>query len=42
MTGLVAFVARFWVRRDGATGLEVAVWLGTLAIGLAVGSFLLL
>lgn len=42
MTGLVGFVARFWDRTDGASSLEYAVWLGTLAIGLAVGSFLLL
>ena len=42
MGGFVGFMARFWDRRDGTSGLEVAVWLGTLAIGLAVGSFLLL
>ncbi len=41
MIGFVEFVVRSWDRTDGATSLEVAVWLGTLAIGLAVGSFLL-
>lgn len=42
MAGFIGFLQRFWTRADGVTGLEMAVWLGTLAIGVAVGSFILL
>ena len=42
MTKSVGLLARFRHEGGGASATEYALWLATLAIGLAVGSFLLL
>jgi Flp pilus assembly pilin Flp len=42
MTKSVGLLARFRHEEGGASAAEYALWLATLVVGLAVGSFLLL
>ncbi len=42
MAKSVSFLARFWREGGGPSAAEYALWLATIAVGLAVGSFLLL
>jgi hypothetical protein len=37
-----ALPARFWHEEGGASATEAALWLATIAIGLAVGGFIFL
>ena len=42
MNKSAGFRPRLWHEGDGPSAIEIALWLATIAAGLAVGSFLLL
>ena len=42
MTNFVNLLEHSWREEGGASAVEYAVWFGTIAVGLAVGAFVLL